>query len=101
MNAAGRAAMARQNPTTRQVPTVASTSCRPSVINGNMSEDEALARALSASLAENATTASASSNRLSQEEQDRMLALALAQSEGQQPSQSTSSSGANKSCQIS
>merc|ERR1712113_330332 len=68
-----------------------------SQIQGNLSEDEALARALQASLtSSDAATASS----LTQEGQDRMLALSLAQGEEQQAPRTTEST-ANKSCQIS
>merc|ERR1711902_412122 len=52
-------------------------------IQGNLSEDEALARALQASLGtgQPQATGSGNSQALTQEEQDRMLALALAQGE--------------------
>merc|ERR1712083_1104313 len=53
-------------------------------IQGNLSEDEALARALQASLGNGqpqAAAGSGNSQALTQEEQDRMLALALAQGE--------------------
>ena len=64
-----------------------------------MSEDEALARALQASLAE---TQGAGGSNLSQEEQDRLLALSLAQGEqGTQPNPTTTASSNDKSCQIS
>jgi len=72
-------------------------------IQGNLSEDEALARALQASL--NGTgqaQGAAGSDNLTQEEQDRMLALSLAQ--GNQATGTTSTGPSNsqdKSCQIS
>merc|ERR1711874_852484 len=52
-------------------------------IQGNLSEDEALARALQASLGtgQAQATGNGNSQALTQEEQDRMLALALAQGE--------------------
>ena len=106
MTASGRAAMARQqqpptatvqqsiskfftrqnNQPTPAAPGVVAASNRSSnnarQLQGNLSEDEALARALQASMSETAQAASTSSNgALSQEEQDRMLAMALAQSE--------------------
>jgi len=129
MTASGRAAMARQQhqpPTTtvqqsiskfftRQnqptpAPTAAAASSRSNnarQLQGNLSEDEALARALQASMSETAQAASTSTNgALSQEEQDRMLAMALAQSEreargGGTTTTSSNNSSNDKTCQIS
>lgn len=114
MTDAGRAAMNRQQNQPPQPQGIAkyfqrqaapSRPTRPntSQLQGNMSEDEALARALQASLAENSATAAAGSE-LSQEEQDRMLALSLAQGDQQlvDTNQRTRNSSSNdKSCQIS
>merc|ERR1719350_1955916 len=92
---------------------VATASSRPSnnarQLQGNLSEDEALARALQASMSEtgNGNPSESSTNgALSQEEQDRMLAMALAQSErearGGGTTTTTSSNSSNdKTCQIS
>ena len=129
MTASGRAAMARQQqqpPTatvqqsiskffTRQnqptpAPTAAAASSRSNnarQLQGNLSEDEALARALQASMTETAQAESGSTNgALSQEEQDRMLAMALAQSErearrGGTTTNSSNNSSNDKTCQIS
>ena len=127
MNAAGRAAMARQNQSqppqhpkssqssiTRFFNSVQSNSrptppvANPRQLQGNVNEDEALARALQASLNENGPhgASGASEEAMSQEEQDRMLALALAQSEQNPSSRQTTTAGGNnsstdKSCQIS
>jgi len=75
-------------------------------IQGNLSEDEALARALQASLGNGqpqAAAGSGNSQAMTQEEQDRMLALALAQ--GEQATGTTTgttrTSSNDKSCQIS
>jgi len=74
-------------------------------IQGNLSEDEALARALQASLGtgQPQATGSGNSQALTQEEQDRMLALALAQ--GEQATTTTTgrtrTPSNDKSCQIS
>jgi len=59
---------------------------RQTVVNGQMSEDEALARALQASLNESSGGASQQQQLMTaapqtREEQDRMLAQALAESE--------------------
>jgi len=72
-------------------------------IQGNLSEDEALARALQASLGNGQPQAAAGNgNTLTQEEQDRMLALALAQGEQQTTTTTGRTSSSNdKSCQIS
>jgi len=128
MNAAGRAAMARQNQSQQQhqqpkssqssitkfFSSVQSNSrptppvANPRQLQGNLSEDEALARALQASLNENGPQASsgASGGAMSQEEQDRMLALALAQGEQNPGSRPTTTAGGNnssndKNCSIS
>jgi len=128
MNAAGRAAMARQNQSQQQhqqpkssqssitkfFSSVQSNSrptppvANPRQLQGNLSEDEALARALQASLNENGPQASsgASGGAMSQEEQDRMLALALAQGEQNPGSRATTTAGGNsssndKNCSIS
>ena len=132
MTASGRAAMARQQhqpPTTtvqqsiskfftrQNQPTpapaavsaaaVSSRSNNARQLQGNLSEDEALARALQASMSETAQAASGSTNgALSQEEQDRMLAMALAQSEreargGGTTTTSSNNSSNDKTCQIS
>ena len=61
-------------------------------IQGNLSEDEALARALQASLNESSTA-------MSQEEQDRMLAMQLDQ--GAQRATTSSGGSSDKTCQIS
>ena len=111
---AGRAALARQQNQasqgiakyfTRQ-PQPQQPRSRPNAnqIQGNLSEDEALAQALAASMNESATQASTSAQApTTQEEQDRMLAMALAQSEQEaRRQQGTTASGNNdKSCQIS
>ena len=128
MNAAGRAAMARQNQSQQQhqqpkssqssitkfFSSVQSNSrptppvANPRQLQGNLSEDEALARALQASLNENGPQGSsgASGGAMSQEEQDRMLALALAQGEQNPASRATTTAGGNsssndKNCSIS
>ena len=113
---AGKAAMARQQQEQsrgpaqgiakyfqRQAPATAAANgvrsrANASHLQGNLSEDEALARALQASLADNQPNSA-----LSQEEMDRMLALSLAQGE-QHPQTSSSartSTNNDKSCQIS
>jgi len=130
MTASGRAAMARQqqqpptatvqqsiskfftrqnNQPTPAAPGVVAASNRSSnnarQLQGNLSEDEALARALQASMSETTAQTSASSNgTLSQEEQDRMLAMALAQSEREARGgggTTTTNSSNDKTCQIS
>ena len=73
-------------------------------IQGNLSEDEALARALQASLGDAGSSGTGNESSLTQEEQDRMLALSLAQ--GEQTTATTTgrtgtSSNSDKSCQIS
>merc|ERR1712228_617226 len=68
-------------------------------IQGNLSEDEALARALQASLGDAGSSGNESS--LTQEEQDRMLALSLAQGEQTTTGRTGTSSNSDKSCQIS
>jgi len=73
-------------------------------IQGNLSEDEALARALAASLGNGQPQATTGNGNMTQEEQDRMLALALSQ--GEQPTttitgRTRTSSQNDKSCQIS
>jgi len=73
-------------------------------IQGNMSEDEALARALQESLAESQSSGATGNGNdaLTQEEQDRMLALSLAQGQNQSTTTRTGTSGnGDKSCQIS
>ncbi|XP_046394675.1 AN1-type zinc finger protein 2A-like [Ischnura elegans] len=55
----------------------------PSAIQGQMSEDEALSRALAASLADNKRTPN-QANGLTLEEEDEMLARAIAESEREQ-----------------
>jgi len=72
-------------------------------IQGNLSEDEALARALQASLGNGQPQAAAGNgNTLTQEEQDRMFALALAQGEQQTTTTTGRTPSSNdKSCQIS
>jgi len=71
-------------------------------IQGNLSEDEALARALQASLGTGQAQATGNSQALTQEEQDRMLALALAQGEQAAATTGRTRTPSNdKSCQIS
>jgi len=101
MSEAGRAALARQEQPpqgiARYFKRQQQQPSRPNTnqIQGNLSEDEALARALQASLNE-------PSPAMSQEEQDRMLALALAQQgSGQGTSTSTGGGAEKSSCQIS
>lgn len=108
MSEAGRAAVTRQEQqpqgisryfkrSHQQQPTTSRAS-RPNTnqLQGNISEDEALARALQASLNDQPAS---SSQPMSQEEQDRMLAMQLAQGEQRA---TTSSGGSNdKTCQIS
>jgi len=111
---AGRAALARQNQPaqgiakyfTRQPqsqPQQPRTRPNANQLQGNLSEDEALARALQASMSE-ATTQAAAQAPTSQEEQDRMLAMALAQSEQEarrQQQGGASTSGNSDKCSIS
>ena len=69
-----------------------------------MSEDEALARALQASMSEVTTQATSAQAPTTQEEQDRMLAMALAQSEQEarrQQQGATNASGNSDKCSIS
>ena len=100
----------RQNqPTSAPVPAAAASSRSNNArqLQGNLSEDEALARALQASMSETVQAESGSTNgALSQEEQDRMLAMALAQSErearrGGTTTNSSNNSSNDKTCQIS
>ena len=115
MSEAGRAALARQQNQnqpaqgiakyfTRQ-PQPPQPRSRPNAnqLQGNLTEDEALARALQASLSEGQTSqASNVQAPTTQEEQDRMLAMALAQSEQEARRSGTTASGnSDKSCQIS
>ncbi len=81
----------------------------PRQIQGNMSEDEALAKALQESMKDTngggGSSGMANEVPTSQEEQDRMLALALQESERAarrgQGATASGSSGTDKSCQIS
>jgi len=70
-------------------------------IQGNLSEDEALARALQASLGDAGSSGTGNESSLTQEEQDRMLALSLAQGEQTTTGRTGTSSNSDKSCQIS
>lgn len=73
---------------------------RASNLQGGLSEDEALARALQESM----QSSSASNDAMTQEEQDRMLALSLQESEAQQRNQqhqqrrTTTAGGGDKNC---
>lgn len=117
LSASGRAAMTRQQqqqpkPQQNSITKYFSRQSQPSPstvttpnprqLQGNLSEDEALARALQASLTENTGNPSGS---MSQEEQDRMLAMALAQSEREARATTSTGSGTtnsnDKSCLIS
>ena len=111
---AGRAALARQNQPpqgiakyfTRQQsqPTQPRTRPNTNQLQGNLSEDEALARALQASMSEVTTQAASAQAPTTQEEQDRMLAMALAQSEQEarrQQQGATNASGNSDKCSIS
>merc|ERR1711944_98356 len=101
MSEAGRAALARQEQPpqgiARYFKRQQQQPSRPNTnqIQGNLSEDEALARALQASLNEPSQAAAMS-------QEDRMLALALAQQgSGQGTSTSTGGGAEKSSCQIS
>ena len=94
-----------QRQTTGNVPQAPRSRPNMSQIQGNLSEDEALARALQASLGDASGSSSGTGNEssLTQEEQDRMLALSLAQGEQQTTTtgRTGTSSNSDKSCQIS
>nr|CAG4638633.1 EOG090X0APF [Cyclestheria hislopi] len=68
----------------------------PAAVQGNLSEDEALARALQASL-----QSEPSNPRDQQEEADRMLALSLQQSERESQVAAATSTNSNNNCNIS
>ena len=88
---------AERQPAARPPPTA-------SAFQGGLSEDEALRRALEASMQDQGP-ASGSASGLSQEEQDRMLAEAIERSEREvqqrQQQAPTSTTGDSKNCQIS
>ena len=92
-----------QRQTTGNVPQAPRSRPNMSQIQGNLSEDEALARALQASLGDATGSSSGTGNEssLTQEEQDRMLALSLAQGEQTTTGRTGTSSNSDKSCQIS
>ena len=107
LSRAGIAAMARQQqPATQRQPkqpersTARPTASTASALQGGISEDEALRRALEASMRDQGP-ASASASGLSQEEQDRMLAEAIARSEREAAQPQAASGSESKNCQIS
>lgn len=107
LSRAGMAALSRhqQQPTQRQPKQVERPVTRPtvpnvSVLQGGISEDEALRRALEESMRDQVP---GDASGLSQEEQDRMLAEAIARSEreARRPQAAAASESESKNCQIS
>ena len=90
-----------QRQTTGNAPQAPRSRPNMSQIQGNLSEDEALARALQASLGDAGSSGTGNESSLTQEEQDRMLALSLAQGEQTTTGRTGTSSNSDKSCQIS